>query len=108
MCSYLINGLWAINPFLNLNTFMFYTEAVLNNSRESVDNRNEDFKKLTLGEKTRLHVILFVTSMMRFSLVRLMLRGLQVHSLWVAKTSPYLAYYKFGKANSHVKIMDSH
>lgn len=87
---------------------MFYTEAVLNNSRESIDIKNDDYKKLTLGEKNRLHIILFVTSMMRFSLVRLLLRGLQVLSLWVAKTCPYLAYYKFGKANSHVKIMDSH
>ncbi|CAH1127490.1 unnamed protein product [Ceutorhynchus assimilis] len=108
MCSYLMNGLWAINPFLNVNTFLFYLNLTLKNSKADANENNEEYKKLTKGEKARLNIIFFVTKVMQYPLVRICLRAFQIHALWVAKTFPFLAYYKFGRANSHVKIMGNH
>lgn len=108
MCSYLINGLWAINPFLDHNTFSFYLQAVLNNDVSIVSSENDEYRHLSFGEKLRLRIIVFVIGLMRFNVIRILLKRLQNHSLWLAQTSPYLAYYKFGKKNSHVNVIGAH
>ncbi|XP_066262314.1 uncharacterized protein [Euwallacea similis] len=96
MCEHLVNGLWSFSPIIDFNSFMFYLNATLIKSTESISDQNEEYQKLTWGQKTRLQIILFVIDIMRYSIVRVSLRYLQKHAFWVVKHCNYLSWWQFG------------
>ncbi|XP_050295425.1 uncharacterized protein LOC126735471 isoform X2 [Anthonomus grandis grandis] len=108
MCSYLTNGLKAFNPFLNLNAFMFYLEVSLKNSRSSISFANQDFKKLTFGEKFKIYVILIVIYLLRFSFIRNSLNRLERYALAEAKKGNFIARKKWGEQHAKVNIIGQH
>ncbi|XP_030759158.1 uncharacterized protein LOC115884641 isoform X2 [Sitophilus oryzae] len=105
MVNYLINGLRTMNPFLETKTFMFYMRIVLNNDLTCVGNNDLEYRLMSNDQKFRLRAILLTIKSLQYSLVRILLNSLQWFSVWIIKTYPYLAFYKFGKANSYVNIM---
>lgn len=108
MSTYLLDGLWAMNPFLELNSFLFYLRTMFKNNLSSIDEKNVEYRRLSMGAKFRVHFLVFLTSLMRFRLVRELMGYVKRHSLWLMKHFPYLAYYKFGKKHAHVDILTSY
>ncbi|XP_066142864.1 uncharacterized protein [Euwallacea fornicatus] len=96
MCEHLLNGLWSISPILEFNSFMFYMNATLIKSTESISDQNEEYKKLTWDQKARLQIILFVMDNMRYSIVRVLLRYSQYFTFWLVKHFNCLSWWQFG------------
>ncbi|KAH1015041.1 hypothetical protein HUJ05_012823 [Dendroctonus ponderosae] len=108
MSTYLLDGLWAMNPFLELTSFLFYLRTMFKNNLSSINEKNEEYRRLSKGAKFRVNFLVFLTSLMRFRLVRELMGYVKRHSLWLMKHFPCLAYYKFGKEHAHVDILTSY
>lgn len=102
MSSALINGMWAMNPILESNVFVLYLEMVLQNDGDV--HGKEDFQKLKWPDRFKLRFILYTLWSLQFDLVRVFHNYLQIVTLWLMRNYPFLAYYKFGKANSCVLV----
>ncbi|XP_060532375.1 uncharacterized protein LOC132705646 isoform X1 [Cylas formicarius] len=100
-----INGMWAMNPFLDGTTFMFYMNLVLHNDNSKISIKNSEFSKLNTTAKFKLRLICYVIDLMKYSLVRIFVNWIQLHALYMTKKFPYLAYYKFGLSNMHIPIL---
>ncbi|KAL1512482.1 hypothetical protein ABEB36_002067 [Hypothenemus hampei] len=107
MCTYLVNGLNVLNPFLELHSSIFYLEAALNTNFYLSD-KNENYRKLDAVAKRRLRIMIFFIEKMRYQWMRICLNYLQMISLWLVKRFPIAGYFKFGIAKSHFNIMGKH
>lgn len=101
----LVDGMWCFNPFLEINAILMYIFMLIGSSG-NFSNNNEN--KLDTSALRRLHFWLMrmVMSYIRFGLFRGLHNVIQVLSLFLMVNLPFLAYYKFGKKNSHVVILN--
>lgn len=103
MSKALVDGMWAMNPFLQHNVFLCYLYMTLENcSYKNLP--KEGVKVLNDKAKSKLNAIVFVLWALQFPPVRIFYKYLQLFTLWLMKVFPFLAYYEFGKENSHVTV----
>lgn len=103
MAKVLIRGMWVMNPFLQYDAFVCYLCMTLENTNYN-NLENEFMKPLKPASKSKLNIIVIIVSALRFRVVRILHNYLQILALWLMKKYPFLAYYRFGKANSHVLV----
>ncbi|KAK9892288.1 hypothetical protein WA026_019095 [Henosepilachna vigintioctopunctata] len=110
MSSYMINGLWNINPALNFRCFVSYLHEVLkpkysnNNEEKRTTNDLTTYFELNFWETLHFKFISLVFSLMRFSILRIYLNYQQFLAFWIIKRYPFLAVYNFGYENAMVSI----
>ncbi|XP_066262313.1 uncharacterized protein [Euwallacea similis] len=102
MIKLLINGLWAIQPMLNFNIFIYILKMVVTNNK---NNEIKMFKALTLWEKCIFYFTICIFYSLRWAPFRWYFNHTLRRDLWLMKNFPFLAYYKFGFKNSHVRIL---
>ncbi|XP_018563853.1 uncharacterized protein LOC108905467 isoform X2 [Anoplophora glabripennis] len=102
MSSALINGLWTMNPILEFKVFTLYLQMALEDN--SNVHSQPGFNLLTWQKKFKLYFILYTLWSLQFNVLRITHNYIQIIALWLMKCFPFLAYYKYGKANSLVKV----
>lgn len=105
MASYLINGLWSMNPFLKFDAFLSYLYLTIENS---TDTNRPTYINLDMRGKIHLNVVLFVIASLKYNFLRIFHNIIQLSALWLMRVCPFLAYYQFGKNNSHVNVLDNY
>lgn len=108
MSSALIKGVWCVQPFLNENVIMAYIYNRLLILKNKSINLNRDLFKSNFTIFEKFYFRYYVTAMyrMQYSIFRILANLLQYSALWFMENFPFLAYYKFGIANSHVEILN--
>lgn len=98
----LVNGMWSMQPFLEINTFRAYLHRLL-----SINNNNSnEFPNIPLTITQRV-LLLFITVYifcMQFNAVRIFSNYVQYMAFWLMEHFPFLALYKYGYENSFVSI----
>lgn len=107
MVSSLINGVWCVQPFLNVkvNLAFIYKELLLLNDNSLNLDRNLYSKDFTKFESFYLKFNVDGMNAMQYNLIRWFSNLLQYLALWLMANFPFLAYYKFGFTNTKVKIL---
>ncbi|XP_044265639.1 uncharacterized protein LOC123011968 [Tribolium madens] len=102
MATHLSNGMWAMNPTLNAKIYLNLVHRLLQSSN---NNQIEFLIELNFVEKILYHFLILVIWSLQFNVFRVYHNYTQYVSLWLMDVFPFLAYYKFGYSNSHVKVL---
>lgn len=102
MSRALVEGMWVMNPMLQHEVFVYYLHMTLANSGDI--NRPRGGLQIKGRERLRLKTIILVVWLLQYTIVRLFYKYMQLLSLWLMKVFPFLAYYRFGRANSGVVL----
>ncbi|XP_076267929.1 uncharacterized protein LOC143200990 isoform X1 [Rhynchophorus ferrugineus] len=105
MVTYMIDGLWSLNPFLDTESFQFYLKMVLNSCPLAKIPETEEYKSLSRLAKIKVKIVIQHVIFMRFSLIRNLLNYVQRAGIWIIQRYPFLAFYRYGKANSYIRVM---
>ncbi|KAG5890638.1 hypothetical protein JTB14_034928 [Gonioctena quinquepunctata] len=100
MSRHLIRGMWAMNPVLDFKSFMTLLHDLVRNN----DSSNSEFLQLNWKERCNVYIINNTVFLFKFDLYRVYQNFMMHLSLWLMKVFPFLAYYMFGRSNSHVRI----
>lgn len=104
MATYLSNGMWAMNPTLNARIYLNLLYNLLQSSNNN--NRSNEFLiELSFVEKMLYYFLNLTIWSLQFTIFRVYHNYTQYVSFWLMEVFPFLAYYKFGYANSHVKVL---
>lgn len=108
MSSALINGMWHVQPLLNVNVMMAYIHKRLLelNSNSANPNCDSYMRQMSTFERFYFNYIKYSMHYKQYSIIRLMSNWLQYLALWFMQNFPFLAYYRFGIANTLVRILD--
>nr|XP_015837413.1 PREDICTED: uncharacterized protein LOC655780 isoform X2 [Tribolium castaneum] len=104
MATHLSDGMWAMNPTLNAKIYLNLVYRLLqspNNNNQS----NSFLIELNFFETGLYYFLILVIWSLQFNIFRIYHNYTQYVSLWLMDVFPFLAYYKFGYANSHVKVL---
>lgn len=106
MATYLVNGLWCMEPFLNTNVLLNYLYNVLQQNRNNNENSRKFYRKMNRTEYFLYNFITFIFQNLvyRYYIFKIVFNSLRRFSLWLMKVCPFLAYYQFGVKNSYVNI----
>ncbi|XP_022909735.1 uncharacterized protein [Onthophagus taurus] len=113
LTSALINGMWCMMPVMNHHVFLYFINEIVCKDRYLPENGNNneinnDFKPYVLNAFQKFYLFCLTTffSLMRFTLFRIIHVYNMYVVFWLMHNFPFLAYYKYGKKNSHVEIFD--
>lgn len=98
-----------MNPLFEYKAFIHVNVNVLASPRsKSINNNNSvDFVDFELNwfQKIYARMILGFLALFRFNVVRIFHQYVMYVSMWLMEHFPFLAYYRFGRINSHVKVL---
>ncbi|XP_060532412.1 uncharacterized protein LOC132705661 isoform X2 [Cylas formicarius] len=102
MSEHLTHGLWCMSPLLNFNVVMVTLQLLLENDSGDIQNRSN---KLTTLERITMLSFKIVMLSLKWKVFRLYFNFVRYLELWLMRVCPFLAYYKFGYVNSHVRVL---
>ncbi|KAJ8974970.1 hypothetical protein NQ317_004807 [Molorchus minor] len=105
MCTYLVNGLWSMSPIINVKSLFCYLHIIVQNNVKN-EKIQPTYMKLNFVQNLNFNVLLYSMYLLQYNWFRIYQNFTKVVSLWLMKVFPFLAYYQFGIANSHVYILD--
>ncbi|KAJ8963283.1 hypothetical protein NQ318_018750 [Aromia moschata] len=103
MSSYMVNGLWSMSPMLKFESIMCYLHALLQTPNGAL---KPTYMPLNFSQYFSFRLGVAVAHSLRWSWWRIYHNYTKIVSLWLMKVFPFLGYYQFGYANSHVYILD--
>ncbi|KAJ8974966.1 hypothetical protein NQ317_004803, partial [Molorchus minor] len=103
MSRALVGGMWPMNPFLQYDVFLLYLRMTVDNSQDT--KTQPCFKDLGVRGKIKLYVIFYTLWVLQYNVFRKFYNYVLVVTLWLMHNFPFLAYYEFGRKNSHVSIL---
>lgn len=104
MAGYLLNGMWAMNPTLEVSTYFIKLHSLLQGGEYS----DQATFEMTLYQKFYMIVVKFTIWSLQFRIFRVYFNLTQVLAFWLMEVFPFLAYYKYGYANSHVRVLPNY
>lgn len=118
MSNALLSGMWCMMPLFIHKPFIHIIATVIVKSSsqnvKSINNNDTRIVKSTVyqipdfklknWEKIYAQVVVGFMRLFRFSAFRIFHQYVIYIALWLMEYFPFLAYYSFGRANSHIKI----
>ncbi|KAI4466658.1 ER-bound oxygenase [Holotrichia oblita] len=118
MSNALLSGMWCMMPLFVHKPFIhIIATAIVSSSSENVKNINNNDNVTVRGkidqvpdfnlrkwEKIYAEIVLGFMRLFRFRALRIFHQYVIYIALWLMNNFPFLAYYSFGRANSHIKI----
>ncbi|KAK5647737.1 hypothetical protein RI129_002629 [Pyrocoelia pectoralis] len=102
LANALINGMWAMQPFLEPKSFKTYLSDLLNiisNNNPVIQTQRLNFKQSFILYGLQMYLFC-----LKFHWMRLFANFLQELSFWLMRNFPFLAFYAYGYKNSFVTI----
>ena len=113
MSGSLLDGMWTVMPFIEKDVFLHLVPKILGcspyvNNNNNNNNNEQRLPKLNIFQRFYIQFIAFNISTLKYTICRLYHNYNFRLCLWFMKNFPFVAYLRFGKNNSHVKIIDFH
>lgn len=106
MATYLINGMWSLNPLFEKDVYLNLLHRVLWSSDSANNNpADKEYIPLTFSKKILFYIYLLTIWSVKFTVFKMFHNYNQLLSLWLMKVYPFLAYYQFGYVDSHVSFI---
>lgn len=106
MASYFINAMWSLNPVFEKDVYLNLLHRLLWSSDSANNNYvDKEYIPLNVFKKLLLQLYLWTIWSTKFSIFKIYHNYMQFLTLWIMKVFPFLAYYQFGYANSHVSLL---
>lgn len=105
MATYLSDGMWSMNPTLNAKIYLNIVHSLLTPNYIEPNNKNY-FIPLNIFQRFILNLVAFVIWSLQFEYAKRFWNWFQYVCFWLMKFFPFLAYYQFGRSNSHVSPLN--
>ncbi|GJQ81391.1 hypothetical protein Trydic_g18256 [Trypoxylus dichotomus] len=114
LSSALLSGMWCMMPLLQHKVFIHViATSLLTSTTKGGDSDNNNRRShvqapdfhLNAFEKVYARMVVLFMGLFRFDAFRIFHRYVMYGSLWLMEHFPFLAYYSFGRADSHIRIL---